>query len=91
MQLTRAHLLIDGHVQGVFFRASVRDVARNVGCTGWVANRAGGRVEMEVQGSRDAVQRVIDFCHTGPQQANVTNVEVRYTDPVEDETGFGTR
>jgi acylphosphatase len=91
MKLTRAHALIEGHVQGVFFRASLRDVARGVGCTGWVANRSDGRVELEVQGSSDAVQRVIDFCHIGPERANVTRVDVTSMDPVDDEQGFGTR
>lgn len=91
MELTRVHLLIDGHVQGVFFRASIRDVARSWGCTGWVANRSDGRVECEVQGRAEAVERVVAFCRQGPQQANVTNVEISAGDPVDDETGFGVR
>jgi acylphosphatase len=91
MDLERAHVLVEGRVQGVFFRASTRDVARAVGCTGWITNRNDGRLELEVQGSPDAVERVLSFCRTGPGQANVTNVEVSYTEPIEDETGFAVR
>lgn len=91
MELQRAHVLVEGRVQGVFFRASTRDVARAVGCTGWITNRHDARVELEVQGSADAVERVIAFCRTGPGQANVTHVEVSYIEPVDDETGFAVR
>lgn len=91
MELRRAHLLVEGRVQGVFFRAWFRDVARNNGCTGWVANRPDGRVEAEVQGPVEAVERVVECSRDGPGQANVTNVQVADLEPIEDESGFGVR
>jgi acylphosphatase len=91
MELRRARLLVSGHVQGVFFRASMRDVARAVGCSGWVANRPDGRVEAEVQGTPGAVDRVVEFARVGPGQANVTDVDVTDVEPLPDESGFVVR
>ncbi|CAN5779053.1 acylphosphatase [soil metagenome] len=87
----RRHIRIRGHVQGVFFRDSTRKTAQQAGATGWVANRPDGSVEVEVQGSCDAVGAVEEFCRTGPPRATVTGVEVSSVDPVEDEAGFTVR
>lgn len=86
--LTRVHLWISGLVQGVFFRATTASEARSRGLTGWVRNAPDGRVEVELQGSRRAVEQMIDECRAGPPMASVTDVEVDYIDPVEDEGRF---
>jgi acylphosphatase len=46
MQLARAHLLIKGRVQGVFYRAFARDIATQLGLRGWVRNLSDGSVEV---------------------------------------------
>jgi acylphosphatase len=84
----RVHLWVCGRVQGVFFRATTSDQARSRGLTGWVRNAPDGRVEAEVQGTRAAVEELIEECRTGPPMAAVSEVEVDQIDVVEDEQRF---
>ncbi|MFB6119607.1 MAG: acylphosphatase [Halobacteriaceae archaeon] len=87
---TRAHVFVSGTVQGVFFRATTRDEARDAGVEGWVRNLDDGRVEAVFEGSEDAVERMVEFCHEGSPAADVTDVEVSYEDP-QGEDGFRIR
>ena len=75
MTLTQ-HLIIHGRVQGVFFRESMSRQARQLGISGLVRNRRDGTVEAMVQGSPDAVGRIIEWARTGPELARVEQVEV---------------
>jgi acylphosphatase len=67
-------LIIKGKVQGVFFRASARDVAREVGVTGWVKNMPDGSVEILVSGNEERVEKFIEWCRKGPRNAEVSEV-----------------
>ncbi|ERG96522.1 acylphosphatase [Haloquadratum walsbyi] len=78
---TRAHVFISGTVQGVYYRASTRDAARERGVKGWVRNLDDGRVEAVFEGAESAVDSLIEWCHTGSPNANVSDVSVSYTDP----------
>jgi acylphosphatase len=77
----RAHVFVSGKVQGVFYRATTRDTARDRGVDGWVENLADGRVEAVFEGPRSAVESMVEWCHTGSQRANVSDVTVEYGDP----------
>ena len=82
MEKVRAHIIIEGRVQGVFFRAHTQDEARKRGVTGWVKNRVDGSVEAVFEGEKGDVQALITWCHTGPPHARVTQVHFtweRYT------------
>lgn len=72
----RAHVIVSGRVQGVFFRFETQDVARGHNVNGWVRNLADGRVEAIFEGVKGNVDNVIEFCRRGPPGARVTNVEV---------------
>jgi acylphosphatase len=74
----RAHVYISGRVQGVFFRDSTRHLARQHGVAGWVRNLPDGRVEAVFEGEKDAVQRLVDWCHQGPPGARVDRVDVEW-------------
>lgn len=76
MSKRRVRLEIYGVVQGVFFRASTRDRARQLGLTGWVRNRGDGSVEALVEGKSDDIGRLIDWANQGPPQAKVDRVDV---------------
>lgn len=78
MPKVRAHVYISGRVQGVFFRDSTRHLARQYGVAGWVRNLPDGRVEAVFEGEKDAVQRLIDWCHQGPPGARVDRVDVEW-------------
>jgi acylphosphatase len=86
----RAHVHVSGRVQGVYFRASTRDRAREVGVDGWVRNLDDGRVEAAFEGSREGVEALVEWCHEGPPRASVDGVEVGYEDPAGEE-GFVVR
>jgi len=73
----RAQVLIEGRVQGVFFRAETRTVARQHDLTGWVKNRYDGSVEAVFEGEEENVEKALQWCHKGPPHALVTNVIVK--------------
>ena len=76
----RAHVFVSGRVQGVFFRSETQDEARRLGLTGWVRNRADGRVEAVFEGEKDKVEALIEFCRRGPPGARVTRADVTWED-----------
>lgn len=78
---TRAHVYVSGTVQGVFYRATTRDEARDRGVDGWVRNLDDGRVEAVFEGPESAVQALVEWCHTGSSAADVTAVDVTHEDP----------
>jgi len=87
---TRAHVYVSGKVQGVYFRATTRNTAREHGVDGWVRNLADGRVEAAFEGPEDDVESLIEFCHEGSKAARVDDVEVSYEEP-QGEDGFRVR
>ncbi len=74
----RVHLLVSGLVQGVAFRAYTVDEARRLGVAGWVRNLADGRVEVEAEGDRAALDGLVRFCRRGPPAAQVDDVEATW-------------
>lgn len=78
---TRAHVFVSGTVQGVYYRATTRDTARENGLDGWVRNLDDGRVEAVFEGPEDAVEELVDWCHTGSPAAEVRDVEVEFEEP----------
>ena len=70
------HLKIHGLVQGVFFRQSTQQKARELGISGWVRNCEDGTVETQAEGDETALQRFVEWCHDGPQRAEVDRVDV---------------
>ncbi len=87
----RAHAWISGRVQGVFFRASTRQKASQLGLSGWVKNLADGRVELEAEGPRDDLEKLIAWAHEGPERARVEDVQVRYHQDERGHSGFAIR
>ena len=73
---TARHLVIEGRVQGVMYRASAAEVAVRLGLTGWVANRLDGAVEAQVEGPTWAVEEMVAWCNDGPPRAHVERVTV---------------
>ena len=79
--MIRRRVVVHGFVQGVFFRDSTRQRARQHGVTGWVRNRGDGAVEAVFEGEPDAVERLVAFCREGPHGAQVDRVEVDEEEP----------
>jgi acylphosphatase len=68
---------ISGKVQGVWFRESTRREANKLGLSGFVRNMPDGSVYAEVEGTEQALNLFINWCHRGPELAKVSNVEVQ--------------
>ncbi|NEP03091.1 MAG: acylphosphatase [Symploca sp. SIO2E9] len=74
----RAHVFISGKVQGVGYRYSTLHQAKLLGISGWVQNLFDGRVEAVFEGTGEAIQAMIGWCHHGPLSAVVQDVAVDY-------------
>jgi acylphosphatase len=80
--VVRRRVVVEGRVQGVFFRDTCRRVAADAGVAGWVRNRGDGSVEACFEGDEDAVARLVSWCRIGPPGAVVTTVRVTDEEPV---------
>ena len=87
----RAHILVSGKVQGVFFRVETRYEATKRKVSGWIRNTLDDRVEAIFEGTKDDVEKLIDFCRRGPPNAQVTKIEVRWQEYVGEFQGFQIR
>ena len=76
----RAHAIIGGRVQGVFFRMETKRAADGFGVSGWVKNRRDGTVEALFEGEQDRVDAVLAWCQEGPAHAQVSGVKVDWED-----------
>jgi acylphosphatase len=89
--MPRIHLLVRGRVQGVGFRAFVLHHARALGLSGWVRNCADGAVELEAEGDRAGLERLVEAVSRGPSGARVAAVERSERAGVTGPAGFRVR
>ncbi|MCL4468447.1 MAG: acylphosphatase [Deltaproteobacteria bacterium] len=82
------HLIITGRVQGVWFRASTREAADNLGIKGWVKNLPDLSVEVDAAGEPADVEQFIQWCSKGPPGARVTAIDIKELEPVNGLQGF---
>ncbi|NJD56629.1 MAG: acylphosphatase [Nitrospirae bacterium] len=87
---SRAHLFIEGRVQGVCYRAFTREQAEDLGLNGWVRNLHDGRVEAVFEGQQAGIEQAIISCRTGPSGSRVTHVDVTW-ESAAGEKGFEIR
>jgi len=87
----RIRAIVRGDVQGVGFRAATAQEARRVNVAGWVRNLRDGSVEVEAEGTAQAVDGLIRWLRRGPYLARVTAVEVDDSLPPAGLEGFSIR
>ena len=85
---SRAHLIINGRVQGVGFRWFVYDIAVSLGLSGWVKNLYDGKVEAVFEGERSTIEAAINQCYGGPRSAVVSGIDVNRDESPEGLNGF---
>ena len=66
--------VISGRVQGVFYRAETKKTADKLGIQGYVKNLLNGSVEAVFEGDNFIVNKMLDWCNTGPSAARVENI-----------------
>lgn len=74
MDKQRVHIIVQGKVQGVFFRASTKDKAVELELSGFVRNMPNGTVEIVAEGSQKQLKKLVDWCHKGPDRSIVSEV-----------------
>ena len=87
----RLHLIVSGRVQGVGFRFSANDEAKDLALAGWVRNVASGGVEIVAEGKRENLQMLAAWAHLGPPSAHVTAVREDWLDFTGEFTEFRIR
>lgn len=88
--MRRAHVVVSGRVQGVWYRGSAQERARSLGVAGWARNRPDGTVELVLEGEQAAVAALLAWCRRGPAGAAVEDVAVKWESP-RGEHGFSVR
>ena len=68
------HISIYGQVQGVGFRAWIKEEADKLKVFGWVRNASDGSVELFLQGDESSVNHLLALTWEGPNQAEVDDV-----------------
>lgn len=71
------HYIVEGRVQGVFYRASTQDTALQIGLQGWVRNLADGRVEAVACGTEQQLATLEAWLKQGPPMARVNRIETQ--------------
>lgn len=84
----RIHVVIEGRVQGVFFRACTEEEATRLGLKGWVRNQADGTVAATIEGEAEKVTAMIRWLNQGSPQSTVTRVRVTEENPTHAEHDF---
>ena len=75
-KMETVHLVIKGKVQGVYYRASAKEKANELGIKGWIKNTPGGDVEIMAGGNKEQLEKFIEWCRRGPKHAEVIDVVV---------------
>jgi acylphosphatase len=77
--LASFHAQVTGLVQGVYFRAFVEHHAQALGLTGYVRNIVhSGAVEVEAEGEKTKLERLLEYLQQGPQAARVERVDTQW-------------
>ncbi|MGZ4794113.1 MAG: acylphosphatase [Ilumatobacteraceae bacterium] len=88
--MIRRRIIVEGRVQGVWYRQSCLQVATAEGVAGWVRNNDDGSVEAALEGDPAAVGRVVSWMRVGPPRAVVTGVRI-VDEPLHGEDSFSVR
>jgi acylphosphatase len=74
-------IIVSGKVQGVFYRQSTKEKARELGITGTVKNLPNGNVQIVATGTTAQLEQLVSWCKQGPARAVVTHVEIKTVTP----------
>lgn len=81
-------LIIEGKVQGVWYRSTAKDFAKQLGIKGYAKNLTDGTVKILAQGDKASLQKFIDACREGSASAEVTNIKETWREPGSQHSDF---
>lgn len=87
----KVRILVSGRVQGVYFRAFTQKEAKKHKLSGFAKNLPDGRVEVVAAGTKEAVEKLIQWCHKGPVTARVDHIETEDLSGIDIPAGFEIR
>lgn len=74
--MKQVRITIEGNVQGVFFRAFIKEHAKRLNLKGYVRNTEDGGVEVVAQGAEEQVRKLVELCRKGPEGSEVDKITV---------------
>ena len=86
--IVQYHIMISGHVQGIFFRAFVQSHAKSLNLKGYVKNLPTGEVEMQVVGEEKNIEELLRICKIQHPLAQIENIVVKKGKPTDQFDGF---
>jgi acylphosphatase len=86
--MTGRHVLYEGRVQGVGFRATVKGIARGYEVVGWVKNLPDGRVELQASGDPEEVEAFLEAIAESELKSLIRKVDARVIPPLSEARGF---
>ncbi len=86
--MQRAHIIVKGLVQGVYFRAFTKEAADHLGLLGWVRNLPDGSVEAVTEGEEKILKEFVSYLKKGPLKARVDEVQIHYSVAKKEFSGF---
>jgi acylphosphatase len=89
--LVLLHAIVRGRVHGVYFRAFVEGRAVELKLTGYVCNRPDGTVEVEAEGDRQNLEKLVEYLKKGPPAALVDEVVADWAEPSGEYSGFSVK
>ena len=87
-ELASVQVAVYGRVQGVFFRAFAASRSRELGLTGYACNLPGGAVEIQAEGKREQLEKLISYLRVGPPAAKVERVVTKWSEYTGSYSGF---
>ncbi|MCX7990851.1 MAG: acylphosphatase [Proteobacteria bacterium] len=86
--MKRVKVIVEGKVQGVFFRQSTKEVAVSLGLSGYVKNLKDGNVEVVAEGEDESVEKLLQWLKKGPPLAKVVDLQLEYLPLTNDKSEF---
>lgn len=86
----RVHVFYSGSVQGVGFRYTARDIAEELGISGWVKNLRDGRVEVIAEAEKETLQQFLDSIK-GQFKNYIEDIDISWQDASSEFDNFDIR
>lgn len=89
--MKQARILIEGRLQGMQFRLQTQKQAQRLSLVGFIRNLSDGRIEIEVQGNEDNIEKLLKWCQEEPHSSQIRSIMYRLDEPAKHYTDFSVR